>query len=222
MIPLPDPERAFDHENAFHLTCAPSRVAKMIAHLDLYRRVLELPGAVVECGVFKGASLCVLAAYRSLLEPAAGRRLVGFDTFGSFPETDHPGDAAMRARFVDEAGDQSIGVEQLRRVLAGKGVDDEVELVPGDVRETVPAWCAQHPAERVALINLDTDLAEPARVVIDHLWPRLVPGGILMFDDYGVFPGETEAADALARREGLVIERLPYRATPAFVVKPPG
>jgi len=219
-IPLPDPERAFDHENAFHLTCGPGRVAKMMAHLDLYRRVLPLPGALVECGVFKGASLCVLAAYRALLEPVAGRPIVGFDTFGRFPETEHPGDAVVRARFVDEAGDQSIGADQLRDVLRRKGVGEGVALVPGDVRETVPRWCADNPAARVALINLDTDVAEPARTVVDHLWPRLVPGGILMFDDYGVFPGETEVADALAAREGLRVERLPYRATPAFVVKP--
>lgn len=220
MIHLPDFERAFDHENDFYLSSQPSRFAKLLAHADCYRRIQHLDGAVVECGVFKGTSLVGFATFRHLFEPGKTRQIIGFDTFGSFPETQFEADQDRRQRFIDEAGDQSISVAQMQQVLQHKGLDRNVELVAGDILETVPAWCAAHPDCPIALINLDTDIYEPAQVILKHLWPRLQSGGLLLLDDYGVFPGETQAADEFFGPLGLEIEHITYRQTPRFVVKP--
>ena len=53
MIDMPDFEKAWDYENAFYLTCDTTRVSKIIAHYELYRMALDIPGAIVECGVFR-------------------------------------------------------------------------------------------------------------------------------------------------------------------------
>jgi hypothetical protein len=219
MIELPDFTKAFDHENAFYLSCQPNRLSKTIAHLDLYRRVLDLPGHVVECGVFKGASLSRFAMFRALFEAQHSRRIIGFDTFGPFPETQHAGDQPLRERFVKSAGDQSISTEQLKSVLANKGLDKNIELIPGDICATVPAYVKAHPELKIALLNLDTDIFEPAVAVLEHLYPRIVPGGILIIDDYGTFPGETEAVDRYFSGRKIRIQKFPYAMTPAFLVK---
>ncbi len=115
VIDLPDPSRAFDHENAFYLTCAPSRIGKLLAQYELFKSVVGLPGAIVECGVFKGASFARFAMFADLF--TRGRKLIGFDTFGAYPES-NDADAAERAAFIAEAGSQSIGVDQLAATSA--------------------------------------------------------------------------------------------------------
>ena len=224
MIDLPDFDRAFDYENDFYLSCAPSRLAKVLAHYELIKRTWELPGAIVECGVFKGCSLARFSIFRELLgrggDGAMTHRklIVAFDTFGEFPEASDE-DREQRDRFVSEAGSQSISLEQLRSVLDHKGTGADVELVAGDLCQTLPAYVERHPDLEVSLINLDTDLYEPAVVILECLWPRLVSGGVLMLDDYDVFPGETRAVDEYFKGQDVEIERLPFAETPSFVVK---
>lgn len=220
MIALPDLDDPWTHENAFWLSCDVTRLSKVLAHYELFKQVLHLPGAVVECGVFKGASLARFAMMRDLMAATSSRRLVGFDVFGRFPDTAYADDVATRRRFVAAAGEESIGVEQMHEVLDRKGVGANVELVAGDITETVPDYVAAHPELRIALLNLDTDIYEPAVTILEHLWPRIVPGGILVLDDYSTFPGETDATDEYFAGRGLVVERLPWAPTPCFVRKP--
>ncbi len=220
MLELPQFDQAFDYENNFYLSCSSDRIAKVIALNDAYRRVSRLPGVVVECGVFKGASLITLATLCKLFEGAASRPLFGFDVFGAFPETSFEPDKPVRQRFVDEAGDQGLTVEQLQEVLGRKHLSEGVELIRGDIVHTVPRFLQERPALRCALLNLDTDIYEPAKVILEHFWPRMVSGGVMLLDDYGVFPGETQAADEFFAEVGIPIQRFSYRTTPCFVVKP--
>jgi hypothetical protein len=216
---FPSFDDIFDDENRFLLYAHPLRVAKMVAHLEAYRRVFDVPGAIVECGVFKGASFVTLATFRELLDPMPGRQLIGFDTFAEFPLTNFEPDIAKRDAFIREAGSQSIGRDELRAVLERKGLGARVELVAGNILETVPRFVEANPDLRVALLNLDTDIYEPARVILEQLWPRMSPGGVVMLDDYGVFEGETKAVDEYFDGHGIRIEELPYRATPRLLTK---
>jgi hypothetical protein len=216
---LPDPADAWAHENGFYLTSDVSRIAKLLAHYELFRRTLNLPGAIVECGVFKGASLVRWATFRHLFGGPMSKHIVGFDMFGEFPGTEWEDDKPVRERFIQAAGSVSISAQQLREVLERKGVADNVELVEGDICQTLPAYVAEHPALAVSLANLDTDVFEPAVTTLECLWDRLVPGGILVLDDFGVFPGETAAIREFFRDRHVRLEKLAYNNTPTFVTK---
>jgi hypothetical protein len=146
--------------------------------------------------------------------------LIGFDTFAEFPTTEFAPDVAKRKAFIDEAGSQSIAKDELHAVLERKGLGDRVDLVAGDITRTLPAYVDAHPDLRVALLNLDTDIYEPAKVILEQLWPRMSPGGIVLLDDYGVFEGETKAVDEYFAGREIEIEALPYRATPRLLTKP--
>ncbi len=63
-------------------------------------------------------------------------------------------------------------------------------MVKGDITETLPKWLEQNPHSRFSLVNLDTDIYEAAVIILEKIWPRLVNGGVLLVDDYGVFPRE--------------------------------
>ena len=212
-----DESTPFLYENGFYQTSHPSRMGKLLAHYELYKRIAGLPGHVVECGVFKAASLIRWATFRHVLESADSRRIVGFDAFGAFPDPDGNADRAFAAKFEAEAG-TGLSVEQVKHVLARKGFSG-VELVAGDVCETVPSYANAHPELRIALLHIDVDVYEPSRVALEVLGPRMVRGGLIVFDDYGTVGGETRAADEfLAANPTLRIEKLPISHIPAFVV----
>jgi len=78
-------KNAFDYENGFYLTSDIYRLGNILSHYELYKKIVHVPGDIVECGVFKGGSLIQFASFRELLENEKSRKIIGFDAFGSFP-----------------------------------------------------------------------------------------------------------------------------------------
>ncbi len=221
MIKLPDFSKAFEYENNFYLSCDNTRFSKFLAHYELFKMIKDLPGAIVECGVFKGVSFVRFGGFRSLFEIPQSRKLIGFDTFGKFPQTKYKDDKKYRARLIKPSGggEYSISEEQLLEVLKKKGLDKNTELVKGDVVKTVPKYLKENPHLKISLLNLDTDIYEPAVTILKYFWPRIVKGGVLILDDYGVFPGETKAVDEYFKGKNIKIMKFPFAMTPCYIIK---
>lgn len=219
MIKLPDFSRSFEYENDFYHTSDITRIGKILAHYELYKMVLDIPGSIVECGVFKGTSLIRFATFRDLLSNSFSKRIIGFDSFGEFPETEFSADKPLRQRHIDQGGPESISKQQLLDVLKRKGVDREVQLIEGDITKTLPDYLKEHPELRISLLNLDVDIYEPSVTILEELFPRVVKGGIVMLDDYGFFPGETKAVDQYFKDKKVTIRKLPFCMTPAYIMK---
>lgn len=219
MIELPDYSRAFEYENNFYLSCDNSRLGKIIAHYELFKMVKDLPGDIVECGVFKGASLVRFAGFRSLFEKTYVCKIIGFDSFEGFPGTGFDADKKYRENFMAEAGNQSISKEQLYGVLKKKSVERCVELVAGNIVETVPKYVENNPSLKISLLNLDVDIYEPSVTILKYLYPRIVKGGVLILDDYGKFPGETKAVDDYFERQNVEIKKFSFAMTPRYIIK---
>ncbi|TAK34517.1 MAG: dTDP-6-deoxy-L-hexose 3-O-methyltransferase, partial [Lysobacteraceae bacterium] len=112
----------WDAENVFYLKSHPSRLAKLLSHYEIYKQVQGLPGAIVECGVYKGASLTRFASFRALLENDHGRSIYGFDAFGAFPTAGVQSEADQEfiTQFESAAGG-GIPRSDLEDALAVKG-----------------------------------------------------------------------------------------------------
>jgi hypothetical protein len=210
----------YEVENAFYLQSHPARIAKLLAHYELYRKITHLPGAVIEAGVYKGASLMRFAAFREALETSHSRLIVGFDAFGAFPRGGVVGasDQDFIERF-EGAGGPGISGEGLEAALAAKGYGN-VALVGGNIFETLPRYLAQNPETRIALLHLDMDVYEPTAFVLEQLPAHMVRGGLIVFDDYGAVEGATRAADAIAAKLNTRLSKLPYYEVPAFLEVP--
>jgi hypothetical protein len=216
MIDLPDFGRAWDYENGFYLTCGVDRMSKLLAHYELFRMSMELPGDIVECGVYKGASLARWAMFRDLFNGSHARRMVAFDTYEEFADTDFEADREFRDTYQKDA--PCISTEQMSKVLAHKECNRQVELVAGDIVETVPWYVTENPAMRISLLNLDTDYYEPALTVLEYLYPLVVPGGVVILDNYGVFAGETQAVDEYFQGQ-VQIRRFSFAPTPCYLIR---
>ena len=212
-----DPARAWDYENGFYLTAPVARMGKALAQYELYQQIVGLPGDVVELGVYKAASLVRWLTYRSLLEADASRRVWAFDAFGAFPADEVSGasDQAFIQRF-EAAGGDGLSIDEVARYLDAKGFTNH-ELVPGDIFETLPKVLEQRPELRISLLHLDLDVYEPTALALDLLVDRVVPGGLIVIDDYGQVEGATRAVDELCRERGLSCEKLPISHVPTFI-----
>jgi O-methyltransferase len=175
---------------------------RMISLYYAVRYVLDnaIPGAFVECGVYKGGS--VMMMIEALKERGAERPLYLYDTYEGMPA---PGEHDVKfdgrsvaekfnALKISETSSHWInaGLEEVRGNVLGTGYPEHLcHFIKGMVEETIPATIP----EQIALLRLDTDFYESTRHELTHLYPRLSPGGILIIDDYGNFLGARKAVD---------------------------
>lgn len=218
MIKLPNNKKSFEYENNFYLSSQNSRIGKLIIHYELFKIANNLPGSIIECGVFKGISLIRFATFRSLSNKK-NRKIIGFDTFGAFPEAKFNEDQKMRKKFIKDSGKSAISKPQLLKILKNKKLDKKIELVKGDITKTVPEFVKNHPNLKIALLNLDADIYEPSKTILEWLYPKIVKGGILILDDYGTFPGETKAVDEYFKNQKIEIKQFPFQNTPKYIIK---
>jgi glycosyltransferase involved in cell wall biosynthesis len=186
--------------------CGPFTMTSIERMYALYQAVghvdrAGIPGDIVECGVWRGGS-SMLAALRLLELGDTERSLWLFDTFEGMPEPgEHdadPSGASMAAEWElhrGRTGDAVFAHASLADVQANMATTsfppDRLRYVRGKVEETIPATAP----ERIALLRLDTDWYESTRHELEHLYPRLAPGGVLIIDDYGHWQGARKAVD---------------------------
>lgn len=159
-----------------------------------------VPGAFVECGVWRGGSSMVMA--HALLERGdTSRALWLYDTFCGMPDptegdVDFSGRSAAEQLRESTATDDIVlayaSLDEVRANMERVGYDSErVRYVPGVVEDTIPV----HAPQSIAVLRLDTDWEASTRHELEHLWPRLSVGGLLVIDDYGHWAGARHAVD---------------------------
>ncbi len=174
---------------------SPSRIAALCAAVR-HVEANGITGAFVECGVWRGGSS--MAAALTFRSP---RQFFLFDTFeGMTAPTEqdrHAGSGELAAGILKRADKGAriwchASLEEVRRNMASTNYPaDCVTYIRGKVEDTIPASA---PA-RISILRLDTDWYESTRHELQHLYPRLAPGGVLIIDDYGYWTGARKAVD---------------------------
>lgn len=212
-----DFSKSFDYENNFYLTADINRISKFATHLQFFQNVIDLAGDIVECGVFKGASLSRFIKFRSLMGNCFSKKIIAFDIFGEFPEAQYEPDQAQRDIFVKEAGNMSIEIDEFKAMLTKLNLYHNIELVKGDILKTVPKYKNKNPALKISLLHIDVDLFEATKVCLETFYPMMVKGGIVILDDYGAFPGANKAIDEYFLDTNIKIKKLPYSHAISYV-----
>ena len=212
-------EDVWDYENGFLWYSDLARLNKLLAQYELYKHVLDLPGDVVELGTFKGASAIKFATFRQLLETDYSRKIVCFDAFGPFPdrEISMQSDIDFLKKFEEAAG-TGLSKKQLDWLLREKKIDN-FELVGGNIFDTLPDYLVVNPQLKISLLHLDMDVMEPTAFALEHLYERVVKGGMIVVDDYPSVGGTVKAVDIFLEKHELTISKLPYYSVPSFIIK---
>ena len=220
MIAKYDTDKAFDYENGFYLTSKPYRMGNILAHYELYKKIIDLPGDVVELGVFKGGSLIQFATFRELLENQNSRKIIGFDVFGKFPETNSmDSDKKFAKEWNERFTDDFVDKMDIENSISEKKFEN-IYLVKGLIEETLEKYIEDNPHIRIAMLHIDTDIYEPAIFALNKLYDRIVPGGIIVLDDYATVEGETVAVDEFFANKNVKINKFPFsHSKPSWIVK---
>lgn len=219
MIELPDPKKSLFYEEGFYLTCSKQRLNKTLSCYELFKKTLDIPGAIIECGVFKGVSLIRWATLRDIFSDPYAKKVIGFDIFGKYPEANLPEDKLHRKSFIKGAG-EGISKEQLESILVQKDITN-VELIEGDIIKTVPHYTKQYPELKISLLYLDCPIYEPTLAALENFYDRIMPGGFLLLNGYAkiAHSGETKAVDSFFVNKDISIRRLPFSFSPCYLVK---
>jgi O-methyltransferase len=204
-----------------------TNVPQLLALIDAVRycAARAIPGAFAECGVWLGGS--VLAMILTIQEHSLPEREIYlYDTFaGMTPPTEADTSSYERPaletwRGAESAGQQpwsglfdpaDFNVDAVRALLLDTGYPEELlRFVPGPVEETLPATAP----EQLALLRLDTDWYGSTRHELEHLFPALAPGGVLIVDDYGHWDGARRAVDDYftTQHAPVLLNRIDYTA----------
>ena len=209
----------FDYENGFYATADPSRFAKFITHLELFKLSSSIPGEIVELGVFKGNSFFRWIKLREVLEQTKSRKIIGFDVFGNFPETDFENDKDRREAFIDETND-GVGVsfQEINELLEKQNLKKNVDIIKGNILITLVKYLDENPHLKISILHIDSDIYEPVKHILEKLYHRVTKGGIIILDDYGTFSGTNKAVDDFLG-DTLEIKKLPFSHAKSYIVK---
>lgn len=203
-----------------------SALAQLLFMHDLYRRILTVPGVVVEFGTRYGRNLGLFTTLRTIYEPHNfSRKIIGFDTFTGFPSM-APQDGTYEGVTI---GSLSVTPEyesylehllSTHEKLAPRSQLKKYELVKGDVSETLPQYLADHPEIIIALAYFDLDLYQPTKNCLALIKDHLTKGSVLGFDELALaeFPGETLALKEEFGIGNYEIKRDPTSGYQSFIV----
>jgi hypothetical protein len=220
MINKFDENKSFYYENGFYLTSQPYRIGNILAHYEVYKKTTNIPGGVIEIGVFKGGSLIQWATFRELLENENSRKIVGFDMFGQFPLSNTvPSDEVFINKWNNQFSNEFVSKEEIEASLQLKKINN-VQLIKGDICETLPIFLKENPAFRISLLHIDTDVYNPCKVALEYCWDRIVPDGIVLFDDYATIEGETLAIEEFLEGKHYSLYKFPFsHEKPSYLIK---
>jgi O-methyltransferase len=163
-----------------------------------YLEKRNIKGDLVECGVWKGGS-CMVMAY-SLKKK--NRKIYLYDTFTGMSEPNKIDTFTQinlnaKEKWKKKQKDNynswnyaNLGEVKMNMKLT-KYPKDKLVFVKGKVEDTIPLTIPK----KIALLRIDTDWYKPTKHCLEHLYPKLVKGGVIIFDDYGYLKGAKKAVD---------------------------
>jgi|TARA_B110000495_G_C23041306_1_gene624785 hypothetical protein len=193
-------------------------LTKFISKYEIFKKIIGVEGAIIECGVRFGGGLMTFAQLSSIFEPVNyTRKIVGFDTFSGFPGISkndfgsknpeaHKGGMAVNS-FNDLK--QCIELYDSNRFLSDY---PKIELIKGDAVKTIPKYIKENPHTVVSLLYLDFDIYKPTKVALENFIDRMPKGAIIAFDELNDknWKGETLAVLETVGIKNLKIQRFNF------------
>ena len=171
---------------------------RILAHYELFKKVVDLPGSIVELGVYLGAGFFTWSKLLETFCPGdRSRKVYGFDSCKGYEKL------SSEDREPNPWIEKVIGKKDFEKSYIEKLVElhNEDNLLPGverckmiigDIEETVPKFADEVQGTRIALLYFDVNLFEATLTGLKHLYPLTLSGGIIAFNGYGGPPWEGE------------------------------
>tara|TARA_B110000444_G_C18519850_1_gene446157 strand:- start:74 stop:673 length:600 start_codon:yes stop_codon:yes gene_type:complete len=197
---------------------------------------LEIPGDIVELGVFKGTGIAQLLKMREIFIPASNKKIIGFDLFSKSNDykttlnenneklNEYYTESNIKMEYGIKVKDIEYFINNMKLTNSRMGFNTDIcQLIEGDVKNSIPIYLNDNPGFRISYLYLDLDIDEPTYGSLNLLYDRVVRGGIIVFDEYACEKWtESNAVDRfLNEHPNLNIKTLTWGRTPtAYIIKP--
>jgi hypothetical protein len=201
-------------------------LSKMLFMNDLYKKIIDVNGIVIEFGVRWGKNLVLFESFRGIYEPFNHKRkIVGFDTFEGFISV-HEKDGASDIATVGNYRVTPDYKAYLEKILDYHEQESPIShikkyyLVHGDATVEVEKYFKDYPETIVALMYFDFDLYEPTKKCLEVVKNHITKGTIIGFDQLNDhdFPGETLALKEVFGLDKYKIRKSPYSSVQSYIV----
>lgn len=219
----PDIQSLYDSFNDFIFSKDTRILAKLLWRASIFEKTRDVPGDIVECGVFKGSGILSWLKIRQIFAPNAFKKVVGFDIFdteGLIHSLVGQDKTAMSELFTGRLFALTpVCARNLEENIKEWGFNN-FELVVGDIVSTSKQYAENRVGAKISILYLDLDLAEPTYQTLNHLWPIVSEGGYVVFDEYGSHVwSESRGVDRFVKERGLKIHPLDCKCPTAYLIK---
>jgi hypothetical protein len=198
------------------------RLQKIFTRYDFFKKTMNIPGDIVECGVFKGTGQIYWLKLLRIYDEYSMKKVVGFDTFQSFPKSILKYEKKQAKKFLKESSYKEVSVKDINDKIKKIGLEKRSELIKGDIVKTSANYVKNNKGFRISLLNLDLDTYEGTKAALENFYPIISKNGIIIFDEYGKRGwGETDAVDEFfSNKKNIKIQSIKFSNQPsAFVIK---
>jgi len=201
-------------------------LTNFIAKYELFKKILKIPGSIIECGVLFGGGLMTFAQLSAIFEHTNFiRKIIGFDTFAGFPKLSKidnmaKSPQAKKGSFaIDSYSDlkKSILLYNSNRFL---NHIDKIELIKGNAEKTIPKYIKNNPQTIISLLYLDFVLYKPTKIALENFVPLMPKGSIIAFNllDDGHWPSVSKALHDVMGVSKLKLQKFTFSPYTQYVI----
>ena len=188
------------------------RLQKILSRYELFKKIINVPGDICECGVFKGAGIFTWVKLLKLFKPNNSFKVIGFDFFEnkSKPKFKYKSDKKVLA--LHKTG----GISQKDLFKKCKEWNfKNLKLYAGDVKKTSKKYARESLGSRIALLYLDVDNYEGTLEILKNLYNKMAKGGVIAFDEYALAGhGESDAVDKFLKNKKIKLKSFSWAKSP--------
>ena len=185
-------------------------MGKLLHRFRHFLNVKELPGDIVEVGVFKGSGISSFMKFIEIFCPNSNKKVIGFDIFDvveseNVLKSDKDIDRESMNIIYDRVNHNDLTLDSVTNNLTNTKIsNDKFILVKGDVEKSIPTFLDENPGFRISYLYIDVDIDRPTYFTLKYLWDRILPGGVIIFDEFEYHKySESNGVEKFLKEKGI-------------------
>ena len=203
-------------------------MGKLLHRFQHFLNVKDIPGDIVEVGVFKGSGMSSFMKFIEIFCPNSNKKVIGFDIFDvveseNILKSDKDIDRESMNVIYDRVDHNDLTLETVTNNLINTKIStDKFILVKGDVEKSIPIFLDENPGFRISYLYIDVDIDRPTYFTLKYLWDRILPGGVIIFDEFEYHKySESNGVEKFLKEKGIdfTVKSTDWMAPTAFMYK---
>ncbi len=218
----------YDAFNSFMFSEDRKVLGKLLHRFEWFLKTKDLPGDVIEGGCFRGSGVSTFTKFIDIYCPNSNKKVIGFDIFDTVSAQkilgkDNDIDKTSMNVVYDRVPHNELSLDSVtKNILNTKISTDKFQLVAGDVEQTLPIFIKENPGLRISLLYIDFDIENPTYYMLKYLWDRILPGGVVLFDEFEYHKfTESNGVERFLKEKGLSfdLKSTNWIAPTAYMIK---